>query len=124
MKPYTFMRVQLDYVNAVVEGQNDKTIDENLGVSRSDAENWSKGYAEFKEYLNMRLEARYQANGMNSDYVYNLLGRAVKGQVELSSAQVGAIKLIMQAKGIISSGGTSKPKASKIKTFDIEEEDE
>ena len=109
---YEFKRIMIDYANAVMDIGSEKEACELVGCNEYDVKNWISGYEGYKEYLISRSAARTFSNGIDKDWCYGLLGRAALGQIELSTAQIAAIKLIMQGEALISTAGNGKQKVN------------
>lgn len=117
-------RVMMDYVDMVLANKTEEEIKLALNVNAYDVSGWEGQYPTFRNYMQMRVDAKGWANTLNSDFVYGQLGKAATGQMTLNQAQISALKLIMQAKGMINANHKQLKGKSKIEEFTIAESTE
>ena len=120
---YRFMRVMLEYAQALQEGYSDKQLLEEMDINGSDVNNWHISYPLFKTYLKQMSQQKAFAEQITKDLALNLLGQAALGKKELTNQQLGAIKLIMQSNDQLSKGPKVKAEKKAITNFQLEEKD-
>ena len=116
--------VMIDYVELLLDGVSDGEINKLINVTRTDAENW-RYETGFKDYFDTRKRARGWSNVINNDFLSMLLGEAAIGKRELSATQINAIKLLMQAKGMLGVGNgfaNKKKQSDEVQGFVIKED--
>ena len=121
MRTLEMMKIQLDYVDMVLDGHTLPNIEAQLGVNKHDVDNWNKEYS-FNKYLEFRREGRGWANTLTHDFVCAILGKAAMGKIDLSNSQLNSIKLLMQAQGIIKQTGATRKKED-VSSFTISEKE-
>ena len=120
---FKLRRIMIEYVDALCDGIPEKEIADGLNISEADILEWKRKYPLFVDYMALRSNAGQFARGLDSNMMYGLLGNAALGTIELSMQQINAIKLIMQAKGIVNANNGAKlPKrGEQVRNFEVDE---
>lgn len=118
-------RVMMDYVDMLLQRKSDQEIQAALNVNPYDVSGWDSQYPEFVQYKQMRVNNRgWSTTIKDPDFAYGVLGEAATGQRQLNQAQISALKLIMQATGLINANHKPLKGRSKIEEFTISESNE
>lgn len=123
VQQFKFMRIMLDYAQAIQEGYSDKQLNEEMDINSADVNNWSVAYPRFKEYLRLMAQQKAFAEQITKDLALTLLGQAALGKRELTNQQLSAIKIIMQANEMLTKGPKVKKEKVAVTNFTLEEKD-
>lgn len=119
---FTMKRIVYDYACCLLGGHTEDEALKELGATEADAVEWRRTDA-FKDFMAVKNDIREFTSGIDKDFVYNLLGRAALGEIELTAQQIAALNLIMKGKGIIGVYGGSKRDGAKNTKFELEDQD-
>jgi hypothetical protein len=123
MQTYRFKRIMVEYAQMLFSGMNQEDMRRDHNIWEQDIKNWHIEYPRFSGYLKALTACKTLAMQINPDWAMQQLWLAAMGKKVLDNNQLNAIKLILQAKGVLAAG-SGKKAANPITTFTIEEKGE
>jgi hypothetical protein len=126
IRVFKLQNLHKQFIDMLLDGMSEQQIKDELQITDDDIRNFYSSYRDgyLKEYLQLRLDAKGYHDVIDVNAVYMILAQAAVGEREMTSSQEKAIKLLMQAKGMIAvNGGKKKEKEGKVSGFVMEEDD-